>query len=132
MDNEQYFYRTAIFTRRDNQVALVDIHQPDQVTPLDDWLGTVVSLADGHHSIAQLIDYVGSQYTESPANLQETLHSVIERLVEGKLIGLSDSAVVLPYYLAKPIEDLDLKVARTQIEEDGFNAGVSRRKGIDK
>jgi len=68
---------------------------------------------------------MGSQYTESPANLQQTLHSVIERLLEGKLIGLSNSAVILPYYLAEPIEDLDLEVARTAIEEDGFNAGVS-------
>ena len=125
MINEQYFYRTAIFTRRDNQIALADINQPEQVTPLDDWLGTVISLADGHHSIQQLIDYVSSQYTESPANLQQTLHSVIERLLEGKLIGLSDSVVNLPYYLAEPIEDLDLKVARTQIEEDSFNASVS-------
>ena len=125
MNNEQYFYRTAIFTRKDNQVALVDINQPERVTPLDDWLGTVVSLADGHHSIAQLIDYVGGQYAEPPANLQQTLHSVIERLHEGKLIGLSEAAVTLPYYLAKPIEELDLKVARTQIEEDGFNAGAS-------
>lgn len=125
MNNEQYFYRRAIFTRKDNQIALVDINQPDRVTPLDDWLGTVVSLADGHHSIQQLIDYVGSRYAEAPANLQQTLYSVIERLHEGKLIGLSDTAVTLPYYLAEPVEDLDLKVARTQIEEDGFNAGVS-------
>jgi len=125
MNNEQYFYRRAIFTRRDNRIALVDINQPDRVTPLDDWLGTVVSLADGHHSIQQLIDYVGSQYAEPPANLQQTLYSVIERLHEGKLIGLSDTAVTLPYYLAEPVEDLDLKVARMQIEEDGFNAGVS-------
>ena len=125
MNNEQYFYRRAIFTRRDNQIALIDINQPDCVTPLDDWLGTVVSLADGHHSIQQLIDYVGSQYAEPPANLPQTLHSVIERLHEGKLIGLSDTAVTLPYYLAEPVEDLDLKVARTQIEEDGFNAGLS-------
>ena len=125
MNNEQYFYRTVIFTRRDNQIALADINQPDHVTPLDDWLGTVVSLADGNHSIQQLIDYVGAQYPEAPANLQETLHSVIDRLLEGKLIGLSDSAVTLPYYLAEPLEDLDLKVARTQIEEDGYQASVS-------
>lgn len=125
MNNEQYFYRTTVFTRRDNQIALADINEPDHVTPLDDWLGTVVSLADGHHSIQQLIDYVGAQYPQAPANLQQTLHSVIERLVEGKLIGLSGSAVTLPYYLADPIENLDLKVARTKIEEDGYNAGVS-------
>lgn len=125
MNDEQYFYRTAIFTRRDNQIALADINQPDHVTPLDDWLGTVVSLADGHHSIQQLFDYIGAQYPEPPDNLEQTLRSVIERLLEGKLIGLSDSAVTLPYYLAEPIENLDLKVARTQIEEDGYNASVS-------
>ena len=125
MNNEQYFYRTAIFTRRNNKIGLADINQPDHVTPLDDWLGTVVSLADGHHCIQQLIDYMGTRYPESPANLEQTLHSVIERLLEGKLIGLSDSAVTLPYYLAEPVENLDLKVARTQIEEDGYNASES-------
>lgn len=120
MDNAQYFYRTAIFTRKNNQVALADINQPDHTTPLDDWLGTVVSLADGHHSIAQLIDYMAGQYPEPPANLQKTVHSVIERLLEGKIIGLSETAVTLPYYLAQPIENLDLKVAQIKIEEDGY------------
>ena len=55
MNNTQYFYRTAIFTRENNQVALVDIYHPEQLTPLDDWLGTVVSLADGGHTIQELV-----------------------------------------------------------------------------
>lgn len=122
MDNSQYFYRAAIFTRKNNQIALADIHQPDQTTPLEDWLGTVVSLADGSHSIQELIDYMRAQYPQAPQNLEETVHSVIERLLEGELIKLSESPVSLPYYLAEPIENLDLTVARKKIEEDGYKA----------
>ena len=120
MNNAQYFYRTAIFTRENNQIALADINQPDKVTPLDDWLGTVLSLADGSHSIQELVDYLGNQYTMAPANLEETLHSVIERLLESKLIKLSDTAVTLPYYLAAPMEELDLDKAKKLILEDGY------------
>jgi hypothetical protein len=124
MNNAQYFYRTAVFTRKGNQVALADIDQPEHTTPLDDWLGTVVSLADGGHTIGELIDYMGSQYPQPPANLQQTLHSVLERLLEGKLIQLSDNAVQLPYYLAEPIENLDLELARQKIAEDGYSFGI--------
>ena len=120
MNNGQYFYRTAVFTRKGNQVALADINQTEQTTPLDDWLGTVVSLADGSHTIGELIDYMGSQYPQPPANLEKTLHSVIERLLDGKLIQLSESPVALPYYLAEPIEKLDLVLAKQKIEEDGY------------
>lgn len=120
MNNAQYFYRTAIFTRKGNQVALADIDQAEQTTPLDDWLGTVVSLADGSHTIGELIDYMSSQYPQPPANLEKTLHSVIERLLDGKLVQLSESPVELPYYLAEPIEKLDLALARQKIKEDGY------------
>lgn len=120
MNNAQFFYRTAIFTRKDNQIALADINQPDKVTPLDDWLGTVLSLADGSHSIGELIEYLGKQYTSAPTNLEETLHSVIERLLESKLLGLSETAVTLPYYLAAPVEELDLEKAKNLIREDGY------------
>lgn len=122
MDNSQYFYRTVIFTRKDNQIALVDIDKPEHATPLEDWLGTVVSLADGRHSIQDLIEYMTNQYPEPPANLEETLHSVIERLLEGKLVQLSEAPVTLPYYLAEPIENLELTVARKKIEEDGYTS----------
>ena len=121
MNNAQYFYRTVIFTKKNSQIALVDINQPENTTPLDEWLGTVVSLADGCHSIQEMIDYMSKQYPAPPPNLEETLHSVIERLIESKFIKLSESAVTLPYYLAAPIEELDLEKARQQIQEDGYN-----------
>jgi hypothetical protein len=120
MTNSQYFYRTVIYTRKDNEVGLADINQPDNVTPLDEWLGLVVSLADGSHTIQELLGYVSKRYPTPPPNLEETLHSVIERLQEGNLIKLSESPVALPYYLAEPIEALDVDKARKLIEEDGY------------
>jgi len=120
MDNNQYFYRTVIFTRTDNKISLADIEHPERVTPLDEWMGTVVSLADGQHSIQELIEYMRGRYQQVPDNLEATLHSVIERLEEGKMIQLSEKAVDLPYYLASPIEELDLDKARSLIKEDGY------------
>ena len=73
MNNSQYFYRTVVYTRKNNEIGLVDINQPDQVTPLGEWLGLVVSLADGAHTIQELLDYVSSRYSSAPANLEETV-----------------------------------------------------------
>ena len=120
MDNSRYFYRNAVFTREGGQVALVDLHHPEHITPLDEWLGVVVSLADGHHTIQELIDYLAQQYQVPPANLESTLHSVIERLEEGKIVQLSEHKVDLPYYLSAPIEALDLDKARKAHKDDGY------------
>lgn len=118
MDNSQYFYRRVIFTRQNNQVALVDIDNPEQISPLEDWMGIVVSLADGKHSIQELITYMGSQYPSAPDNLEATIHSVIERLIEGDMVSLSEEKVDLPYYLAAPIEALDIDRAKQLISEE--------------
>lgn len=118
MNNTQYFYRTTVFTQQNNQVALADINAPEKVSPLEGWMGIVISLADGQHTIQQLIDYLAQQYPQAPANLEKTLHSVIERLEEGELLKLSEQAVTLPYYLASPIETLDLDKARSLINKD--------------
>lgn len=126
MDNTKYFYRNVIFSSNDNHISLVDINNPDRVTALDDWLGMVVSLADGQHTIKQMIDYISKQYREAPANLEETLHSVIERLEEGKIIQLSKMAVSLPYYLTLPIEKLDVEKAKKLIVDDGYNSSFSK------
>ncbi len=124
MESTQYFYRNSIFTRKNNQVSLVDINRPNNATHLEEWLGIVVSLADGQHTIQQLIDYVRNRYQKIPESLEKTLHSVIERLEEGKIIQLSDSAVSLPYYLTLPIEELDIEKAKIMIREDGYNSAM--------
>ena len=122
MDNSQFFSRLVTFTRKDQQVGLADINQPNNVTPLDEWLGVVVSLADGHHTIQEMISFMARQYQnqQAPEILEKTIHSVIERLVEEKVIHLSPRIISLPYYLAMPIEELDIEKAKQLMIEDNY------------
>ncbi len=120
MNTSQFFYRCATFTRENGSVALADIHNPKQTSELEEWFGVVISLADGLHTIQELVDYMANQYEASPENLDETISSVIERLVDGKMIQLSDNKVELPYYLASPIEVLDLDKAKKLMVQDGY------------
>ncbi len=121
MDTSLYFYRTVVFTRADGQIALADIYNPNLTSPLESWLGIVVSLADGKHTLAQLIEYLASQYPGNPPEaLEATIASVVERLAEGELVKTSEEPVELPYYLAQPIERLDLEKARQLMHADGY------------
>ena len=120
METHHYFYRCAVFTRKDNIIALADIYQPNKTSELEKWFGVVISLADGQHTLQELVDYMIKQYDQPPANFEETLDSVIERLVDGKLIKLSEKKIQLPYYLANPIEQLDIEKAKQLMEKDGY------------
>ncbi len=120
MDKSHYFYRTVIFTRKAGIVALADISNPTETTALEEWFGVVISLADGKHTLQELTDFMAKQYQQKPERLDDTLESVIERLVESKMLKLSTQAVELPYYLAAPIEQLDIDKARKLIIEDGY------------
>ena len=120
MDKSQYFYRTVIFTRKAGIVALADINNPQETTKLEDWLGVVISLADGKHTLQELTDFMRQQYQQTPERLDDTLESVVERLLESKMLRLSENAVELPYYLASPIEQLDIEKAKKLIAEDGY------------
>ena len=99
----------------------MDIEHLDKITPIEDWMGTVLSLAAGTHTISQLISFMSSRYQQAPVNLQETITSVLERLQERKLAQLSDKAVELPYYLASPVEKLDIDKDKELIKQDGYN-----------
>lgn len=120
MNNQHFFYRTAVFSRKEDQIALANINAPGETSPLDDWLGIVFSLADGQHSIGQLFDYMVKQYPQAPTNLEKTLISVIDRLIDGKIIAISDVAIELPYYLSMAVEELDIDKARLLMAEDGY------------
>lgn len=120
MNKSQYFYRTVIFTRKAGIVALADINNPTESTKLEEWFGVVISLADGKHTLQELTDFMTKQYQQKPERLDDTLESVIERLVESKMLKLSEKAVELPYYLAAPIEQLDIEKAQQLIKEDGY------------
>ena len=122
MNTEQYFFRTAVFGSESDKVYLIDIHNPDaKMESLESWLGVVVSLADGQHTIAELIDYLASQYKGAvPENLSDTVTSVLERLQSEAVVKLSDSSVSLPYYLAEPIQKLDIEKAKRLMLDDGY------------
>ncbi len=117
----RYFARTAVHARRDGKVVLVDMHDASVTQPLDEWLGKVFLLADGSHTVQQLIDFVGRQYPGgAPPTLASTIDSVIDRLARGKIIDFSDAPVALPYYLHLPADQQDPGRARELMLADGF------------
>lgn len=121
MDTSQYFYRTVIFSKQGEKISLVDIHDPEkEALAFEPWLGVVVSLADGQHTIRELIDGIASRYDgEPPGDLQRTLESAIERLTETEVIKLNDEPVELPYYLSLPVERMNLEQAKQSMADDG-------------
>ena len=122
MDKSQYFYRIAFFSMQEDKVSLLDANDLSAKTPpLDPWLGVVVSLADGQHTIQQLIENLAGQYNGAPPQeLERTIESVIERLTETEVLKLADQAVILPYYLSLPAEKLDMEMARRLMTDDGY------------
>ena len=122
MDKSQYFYRIAVFSMQEDKVSLLDANDLSAKTPsLETWLGVVVSLADGQHTIQQLIEQLAGQYDGTPPQeLERTIESVIERLTETEVLKLADQAVILPYYLSLPVEKLDMEMARRLMTDDGY------------
>ena len=120
MDTSQYFYRNVILSMVDNKVSLIYIHNPDQNgQTLDPWLGLVLQYANGQHTIEALCQDLSERYTGSPpANLKETIHSVVKRLVDLNFIVLTKEATDLPYYLSLPYEQLDIEKAIKLLKED--------------
>ncbi len=122
----KYFARTVVYAMRDDAVVLVDLHDASATEPLEPWLGKVFLLADGSHTVQELIDFVSQQYRRNPPpSLQATIDSVIERLHESKLIAFSDEPVKLPYYLTLPADKQDPKLATRLMLEDGFQQAAT-------
>jgi len=121
LDKSQYFYRNVVISKQGDKVSIVDINDPEkEALTFEPWLGMVVAMADGQHTIEQLIDYLKQQYNGSPpAELDKTIESVIDRLTETKTIMLTDEPVDMPYYLSLPAEQLNLDKARQMMAEDG-------------
>jgi hypothetical protein len=111
----------VIFSKQGEKISLVDIHDPEkEALAFEPWLGVVVSLADGQHTIRELIDGIASRYDgEPPGDLQRTLESAIERLMETEVIKLNDEPVELPYYLSLPVERMNLEQAKQSMADDG-------------
>lgn len=122
MERSQYIYRSVVFSKKGDKVSLVDLHNPQaESRTYEPWLGLVVSLADGQHTIQEIIDYVSRHYAESPPDgLPATIDSATERLSETGTVRLSDEPVELPYYLMHPAERLDIPRALQLMAEDGY------------
>lgn len=123
MDTSQFFYRNAIFSKQGKSIYLIDFEHPDtKKQELEPWFALVFQLADGQHTLEQLYQYIASQYNGNvPHNLSDTLKSVVERMVEGKLIVFTKKATVLPYYLSMPYELLDIDKAKKELAKDRSN-----------
>ena len=121
MDHAHYFKRNAVYKVEEDAISVVDVHENNTITPLDPWMGAVLSLADGQHTIAQLIQHMTAQYPNgAPENLTETLESIIDRLTDTDVIELTLRPSILPYYLRIPMDEQDPKKATEMMINDGF------------
>ena len=121
MEHAHFFKRSAVYKVEGDDVSIVDVQANNVLTPLDPWMARVILLADGQHTIAQLIQHMTSQYEEgAPENLVETIESVITRLTESDAIELTTRPSLLPYYLRLPIDEQDPKEATQLMIQDGF------------
>ena len=121
MDHKHYFKRNTVYKVEANTISVVDVHEDNTVTPLDPWMGMVLSLADGLHTVAELIQHMAAQYPDgAPDNLVDTLESVIKRLIDTDVIELTLRPSILPYYLRIPMDDQDPKQATDMMINDGF------------
>ncbi len=122
MDRSQYIARCVVFSKKGDQISLVDLLDPDaEPHTYETWLGLVVSLADGQHTIQEIVDYTAGYYSEdAPETLAATIESAVERLAETGTVLLSEEQMELPYYLSHPAERLDIPEAIRLMEEDRY------------
>jgi len=120
MDTSNYFYRNTVFSKEENKVSLVDLFNPDNERhELEPWLGLILQLADGQHTIEELHYFLADKYQDTtPENLKKTIHSVIQRLVSLHFVVLTKEPTDLPYYLSLPYELLDIEKAKKLLEQD--------------
>lgn len=62
MDKSHYFYRCALLQREGEKVSLIDPFDQSIATELDPWFAMLVSLADGKHSLQELIHFIAERY----------------------------------------------------------------------
>jgi len=112
-----------VISRQGDKVSIVDLKDPEkEALTFEPWLGLVVMLADGQHTIQELIDYMKQKYNGSPpAELERTIESILGRLTETGTVVLTDEPVEMPYYLSLPAEQLNLDKARQLMAEDGHD-----------
>ena len=121
MEHAHYFKRNTVYKVEGENISVVNVQENNDLTQLDPWMAMVVPLADGQHTIDQLIQHMTGLYPDgTPDNLIETIESVISRLTESEVIELTARPSLLPYYLRIPIDEQDPKQATEMMINDGF------------
>ena len=128
MEHAHYFKRNTVYKVDEGNISVVDVQQNNTLTPLDPWMGMVVLLADGQHTIDQFIQHMANQYPEgAPENMIETIESVITRLVDSDVIELTARPSLLPYYLRLPLDEQEPEQATQMMINDGFIQAVVKK-----
>ncbi len=131
LDESQYFHRVVVYTKKDGEIRLVDMHDATLTPPLEPWLGKIVELADGQHTLGDLLTFVKGLYkANAPEGLEMTLASAVGRLIEGEIIGLTKEPVSLPYYLSIPADQQDADQAQELMKQDGY-MGFPKKSATD-
>lgn len=121
MEHAHYFKRNTVYKVEGENISIVNVQEDNTVTTVDPWMARVILLADGQHTIAQLIQHMISQYPDgAPENLVETIESVITRLTDSDVIELTSRPSLLPYYFRLPIDEQDPKKATEMMIADRF------------
>ena len=80
MEHAHYFKRNMVYKVEGENVSIVNVKENNTVTTLDPWMARVVLLADGQHTIEQLLQHLTGQYPDgAPENLTETVESVLNQ-----------------------------------------------------
>ena len=121
MEHAHYFKRNTVYKVEGDNVSVVSVQEDNALTHLDPWMAKVVSLADGQHTIDQLIQHLTGLYPDgAPDNLVDTIESIITRLTDSEVIELTTRPSLLPYYLRIPMDEQDPKQATKLMIEDRF------------
>jgi hypothetical protein len=84
-------------------------------------MSLIFLMADGKHTLEQLHQHLAKQYKGNiPNDFKPTIESVITRLLESEVVGLSESSTNLPSYLATPFDKQDQKESLKMMLEDGY------------
>ncbi|MCI0638175.1 MAG: hypothetical protein L0Y72_25025 [Gemmataceae bacterium] len=117
---ELYFRRTARFDLLNGHIVVADPKQPRMVT-LDPWLELVFQMADGEHTIDQMIVHLGKGYEGgSPAGLDQQVLDIVNHLVAEGFVELVANSTTLPFYLTEPVSKQDAAEAKAAMLRDGF------------
>jgi hypothetical protein len=117
---DSFFRRKARFDVLNDHIVVADPKQPRMVT-LDSWLELVFQMADGEHTVGQMIAHLGKGYDGGPpAGLDQQIIEIVNNLVQLGFVELVAEGKPLPFYLSQPVSKQDPAAAKAAMMQDGF------------